>query len=248
MYRQSLRLGLTRWARAPFAAAFGFAIVVGVIVAAWGALIEVSPSARATWTVVAIVANLALAGWGRFCSGLVVVGRRRLQLVLSGFAHPMSVSLAGAATLAVIGGPAWAVHAALSFAMAPDWLIILATVVAGCAMAPPLMTLSLDAAAGTPLMVAATDGLRRARRTWGARAALCLTACGLAAAGALPGLLLEQHGLEAIGALLPGAIAEFDLAVARMVATLGAFASVPAATCVWVAAASPGNQEEDETA
>ena len=244
MYRQGLRLGLIRWARAPFAAAFGLAIVAGVTVAAWAVLIEVSPSARATWTVVALVANLALAGWGRFCSG----ARQGLQFVLSGFRGPVSVTLAGAAMLAVIGGPAWAVHAALTFALAPAWLIILATVVAGCATAPPVMTLSIDAAAGTPLMVAATDGLRRSRRAWGASAALCLTACGLAVAGALPGLLLEQHGLAAIGALLPKSIAEFDLTLARMVAGLGAFASVPAASCVWVAVASAGNQEKDEAA
>ena len=241
MYQQSLRLGLTRWARAPFTAAFGLAIVAGAIVGAWAVLIEVSPSARATWTVVAMVANLALAGWGRYCSG----ARRQLQLVLSGFAHPIAVTLAGAAMLIVIAVPAWGVHAALSSALAPAWLIILATVVAGCAAAPPVITLSIDTAAGTPLMVALTRGLRRARGGWGASAALCLTACGISVTGALPGLLLEQHALPALRALLPAGVAELDLAIARIVAALGAFASVPAASCVWAAVADTGNLKKD---
>lgn len=236
MYGEGLRLGLSSWARAPIAAAFGLAIVFAVTVAAWGALIEVSPSARATWTACALVANMAVAGWGFFCADLVAGALRRPVLVLHGFRHPVSVTLASAAMLAVIGGPAWAVHAALALAGAPNWLITLATVVTACAMAPPVMTLTADAAAGMPLMVALTNGLRRARGTWGAHAALCLTACGLAVAGVLPGLLLEQHALGAINALLPWEIAEFDLAIARMVAVLGAFASLPAASCVWLAA------------
>ena len=52
----------------------------------------------------------------------------------------------------------------------------------------------------------------------------------------LPGLLLERHALPEIGALLPTAFAEYDLAIVRLIALMGGLVSVSAVGCIWAAA------------
>jgi hypothetical protein len=238
MVLAALRIGLRGWARAPIRAAFDFAVVVAIVVAAWALVIEVSPNGLVTLAVCGMVANLGLAGWGRYCAALVAGEPVKFGLVASGFTRPISVTIAGMMMVTVIGLPAWACHAALSLMLAPDWLITLATVVVACAMAPLVITSSIDMAAGASMGAALCDGFShawRARRAWPSQASLCLIALGLAVTGVLPGVLLEQHALATIGHMMPTQFAEFGLAAARAAAFVGGTASIAMASCVLVA-------------
>lgn len=236
MFGLALRDGLRGWARAPFKAVFATAVTLGLLVLAYAVTVQASLEFWASLGIWALLANLSLGGWGLFCAGQVAGDGTRWTALLAGFRRPLALTAAGLVAAALVLAPTFVAGYVTAFANGPDWLTRVFVLLVICVCAPAGVFMVLDAASGGGATGAVVLSLTRAYRRWLSLSLLALLTIGLAAAGVVPGLLLERHALPQIGALLPSNVAEFDLAIVRLVALLGGLASISAAGCIWAAA------------
>lgn len=236
MFGHALRDGLRAWARAPISVGFATMVTLGVLIGVYAAVIQFSPDLWITLAAWAIFANLALAGWGLFCAVRVDGDPIRWAVLFDGVRRPLALTAAGLVVAASVGAPIFVAAYVPTLAGGPDWLPRLLALLVACATAPAGWFVILEATAGADVSGAVSRGLANAYRAWPALTMLALLTGGLAMAGLVPGLLLEQHALTQIAALLPTAFVEYDLAVARLLALIGGLASFSAAGCIWAAA------------
>ncbi len=236
MIATALRDGLRGWARAPIKAGFGSAVTLGLLVLAYALAVQISPNLWVTLALMGVVANLVLGGWGLFCVGRVDGDKTRWSVLFAGFRRPLVTTAAGLIATALVLVPTLFAGYLTETLGGPDWLARLAIVVFACLTAPAGSFIILEAISAQSAPPAIAQSLGRARHHWPVLATLALLTFGLAAAGPLPGLLLERHALGQIGGLLPTEFAEYGLAIVRLFALLGGIASISVAGCVWAAA------------